>query len=175
MKAPIFRPAANQSFLGRPRRNASTRASVLDDMRPEIDFWFDLTCPYAYIASSGIEALAHRGGAELRLQPFLLGGVFRARSVPQNLAGSLCSQKALHNANDLRDHAALVGIELTFPPEHPMRSVYALRAILATGEPYGPLMHAFYCAYWVEGVEISAPHEIEKVLRAASIYRVPKN
>ena len=39
------------------------------------------------------------------------------------------------------------------PNGHPLRTVKALRAVLAAGEPYAKLMHAFYRAYWVEGID----------------------
>ena len=42
---------------------------------PRIEFFFDYSCPYAYLASVQIEALAARCGAELVWRPFLLGGV----------------------------------------------------------------------------------------------------
>ena len=44
-----------------------------------VELWYDLSCPYAYLASTQVEALAAETGAELRYRPFLLGGVFRAR------------------------------------------------------------------------------------------------
>ena len=47
-----------------------------------LEFWFDFSCPYAYVASTRIEALAGRVGAELDARPMLLGGVFKARGVP---------------------------------------------------------------------------------------------
>jgi len=43
---------------------------------PTLDFWFDYTCPYAYLASTQVEALAGRTGARLVYRPMLLGGVF---------------------------------------------------------------------------------------------------
>ena len=42
-----------------------------------IDFYFDFSCPYAYIGSTQIEAVAERNGASLTYKPMLLGGVFR--------------------------------------------------------------------------------------------------
>ena len=42
------------------------------------DFWFDFSCPYAYLASTQVDALAERTGKTVRYKPMLLGGVFRA-------------------------------------------------------------------------------------------------
>ncbi|HWE27577.1 MAG TPA: DsbA family protein, partial [Polyangia bacterium] len=41
-------------------------------------FYYDIVCPYAYLASTQVEALAARAGAEIIWEPILLGGVFRA-------------------------------------------------------------------------------------------------
>lgn len=136
-------------------------------MYPIIEFWFDFSCPYAYLGSCLVEALAERAGAKLEIRPMLLGGVFRARAVPQNLAGSLSPAKARHNANDLRRYAALCDVPLVFPPNHPIRTVDALRCVLAVGEPFAPLMHAFFRAYWVDGVDISTDSGLKAVLTAA--------
>ena len=132
-----------------------------------LDFWFDFSCPYAYLASTQIETVAARTGATLRLRPMLLGGVFRARSVPQNLMAALSPPKARHNARDLQRWAARWQVPLRMPAGHPFRTVTALRAMLAVGEPYADLMHRIYRAYWVEGRDISAPEMVRAVLDEA--------
>ncbi len=135
-------------------------------MARRLDFWFDYTCPYAYLASTQVEALARRTGDALRWRPMLLGGVFRANATPQKLFATLSPQKAAHNAEDLQRWAREYGVALTMPAGHPLRSVEALRATLATGcDPR--VIHGFYRAYWVEGREISAPETMRAVLTAA--------
>ncbi len=57
------------------------------EMAARLEFWFDFSCPFAYVASTQVEQLAQRTGAELDLRPMLLGGVFKARGTPQNLGG----------------------------------------------------------------------------------------
>ena len=37
-----------------------------------IDYWFDYTCPYAYLGSTQIEGVARRTRATLRWRPMLL-------------------------------------------------------------------------------------------------------
>ena len=39
-------------------------------------FFYDIVCPYAYLASLKVEDLAKRTRAELVYKPILLGGVF---------------------------------------------------------------------------------------------------
>jgi len=133
------------------------------------EFWFDFSCPYAYLASTQVEALARRTGAELRARPLLLGGVFRAVSQPQNLAATLPPPKALHNRHDLQRHADLYGVPLHSPVSHPMRTVLALRCLLVVGEPFLPLAHRFFRAYWVDGVDLSSQDGVAGVLRDAGL------
>ncbi len=132
-----------------------------------LDFYFDFSCPYAYLAATQIEALAARTGAQLNLKPMVLGGVFKARAVPQNLAATLSPEKARHNVRDMQRWASYFGVPLAMPKGHPMRTVDALRALLATGEPTRDLMHRFYRAYWVEGRDIASEAVVGDVLRAA--------
>lgn len=129
-----------------------------------LEWWFDFSCPYAYLSSVEVEALAKRTGAELVVEPMLLGGVFRAREVPQKLFATLGEQKARHNANDLARYARLFGAEYSMPSAHPFRTVEALRALLVVGAPYLPLVHAFYRAYWIDGLDIGARPVLEKIL-----------
>jgi 2-hydroxychromene-2-carboxylate isomerase len=137
--------------------------------RPSLEFWFDFTCPYAYLASTRIEALVDRTGAELVVCPFLLGGVFRARGVAQNLASTLNPAKAAHNAADLVRHAELFGVTLASPHHHPMRTVTALRALLAVGTPSMELVHRFYAAYWVRGIDLSTDEGVATILEEAGL------
>ncbi|MFO0650045.1 MAG: 2-hydroxychromene-2-carboxylate isomerase [Polyangiales bacterium] len=133
---------------------------------PSIDFWFDYTCPYAYLGSTQVEALALRTGRALAWKPMLLGGVFKANATPQRLFETLSPPKAAHNANDLARQAERYGVALRMPSGHPFRSVEALRATLATGcDPR--VIHGFFRAYWVEGRPISEVDVMRDVLNAA--------
>ena len=98
-----------------------------------LDFWFDYSCPYAYLASTQVEALAERTGARLSWRPMLLGGVFAANGTAQKLFATLSAPKAAHNARDLDRWAEVFGVTLRMPPEHPFRTVEALRATVACG------------------------------------------
>lgn len=131
-----------------------------------LQFWFDYSCPYAYLASTQVEALAARADARLVWEPMLLGGVFKANGTAQNLSETLGPAKARHNALDMQRWADRFGVPLKMPPGHPMRTVEALRATLACGiDPR--VVHGFYRAYWVEGREPSARDTIRDVVSAA--------
>ncbi len=131
-----------------------------------LDFWFDYSCPYAYLGATQVEALAARTGAALTWKPMLLGGVFRASGTPQKLFATLSPAKAAHNARDLDRWAELFGVPLRMPSGHPLRTVEALRATLVCGvDPR--VVHGFYRAYWIDGRGPSEEATLRDVLSAA--------
>ncbi|MBX3212155.1 MAG: 2-hydroxychromene-2-carboxylate isomerase [Labilithrix sp.] len=131
-----------------------------------LDFWFDYTCPFAYLAETQAPALAARMGVPLTHQPLLLGGVFKAVGAPQNLFASRSPARSAHDASDLARWAKRFGVELRTPPGHPLRSVEALRATLAT-ENDPAVISGFFRAYWVDGRPISSPEVIADVVARA--------
>jgi 2-hydroxychromene-2-carboxylate isomerase len=133
---------------------------------PSFELWFDYSCPYAYLASETVEAMAARTGSSFSWEPFLLGGVFRAVGTPQKLFATLSPAKAAHNAADLERWSALEGVPLRMPGAHPFRTVEALRATLLTGcDPN--VIHGFFRAYWDQNEPISEEATLRRVLAGA--------
>ncbi len=117
-----------------------------------VDFHYDIACPYAYLASTRIEALTARCGATLRWRPVLLGGLFRHVGGDQVPMDAMSAPRARLNLLDMHRWAAHWGVPLAMPAGHPRRSVNAMRLCLAADEAIRPtLSHALYRAYWVEG------------------------
>lgn len=127
-----------------------------------VDFHYDFSCPYAYLASTQIEALARRTGAELVHRPMLLGGVFRALGVPDG--PSFGAEKARLNLLDMRRWADHLGVPFTMPPTHPNRTVLALRAALAAEADLPRATRALFAAYWARGEDVSKPEVVQVAL-----------
>jgi len=122
-----------------------------------IEFWFDFTSPYAYIASEQIEAVAARCGCALVWKPILLGAVFQITG-----GAPLTSQhasKASYSVRDFARTAAFVGVAYAQPGKFPLGTVAAARAVLwlQREEPdhTAPFIHAVFRAYFVQGRDIS--------------------
>jgi 2-hydroxychromene-2-carboxylate isomerase len=131
-----------------------------------LDFWFDYTCPFAYLGSTQAPALAERMGVPLVYRPLLLGGVFKAVGTPQKLFASRGPARSAYEARDMARWAKRFGVELRMPADHPLRSVEALRATLATGiDPR--VVDGFFRAYWAQGRPISSHEVIAEVVGRA--------
>lgn len=133
-----------------------------------VDFYYDFSCPYAYLAHTQIEALCARAGAELIWKPFLLGGLFKAIGVPPVLSATLPPPKARHTALDMLRWAEHWGVPLNMPPSHPNRTVLALRSALASGD-LPRASKALYAAYWVEARDLAQPEVVREALSGAGL------
>ncbi len=138
-------------------------------MSKTFDFIFDLTCPFAYLASTRVEALAERNAATLVPRPVLLGGVYEESGREESPVHAMTPAKMRHALNDLRRAAQVLDQPLKLPEGQPRSSLTALRCLLAAGEPFMPLAHHFYRALWVEGADISTDEGAGKVLAEAGL------
>ena len=135
-----------------------------------LPWYYDFSCPYAWLSSLWVEDLAARCGATLEPRPILLGGVFRARGAAQNMAAGMVEGKARHNAWDLERHARLHGKAMAWHPRHPVRTVTALRTLLVAGEEHRmALTHRFFAAYWEEHRDLDDDAVVAAVLDEAGL------
>jgi 2-hydroxychromene-2-carboxylate isomerase len=131
-----------------------------------LELWFDFSCPYAYLASRRVKQLA----AEIDWRPMLLGGVFRGTGAGDGPMATLSPQKQAHNLADMHRWADLFGVPFRLPAAHPMRTVQALRTLLALPRPWWPAaIEAIFAAYWQRGDDITQPEVIAQGLRAAGV------
>lgn len=144
---------------------------------PILEFHYDISCPFAYIASTRIEALAARTGATLLWKPVLLGAIYRATAAPQGAAGSASdvfnSTKKAVTSQSMKRTLRRYGIAYNPPPQHPRKTVNALRLLYALNvEERMVLTRKLYQAYWVEGRDVSDDEELLKIVRESGIVNV---
>jgi 2-hydroxychromene-2-carboxylate isomerase len=94
-----------------------------------VEFFYDLSSPWTYIAFHNLDALIARTGVSVRLRPILVGGVFNAVNPSVYAAREAADNPKLkHNWRVMRDWAKLAGVELNFPSiYHPAKSINAMR------------------------------------------------
>ena len=134
----------------------------------ELELWFDFSCPYAYLASKRAPALARALGVQLAWRPMLLGGVFRGTGAGDGPMATLSPAKARHNLADMHRWAEVFGVPFRLPAAHPMRTVRALRVLLALPHSRWPAaIEAIYAAYWQRGEDVARDDVIAAALRGA--------
>jgi 2-hydroxychromene-2-carboxylate isomerase len=94
-----------------------------------VEFFYDLSSPWTYLAFTNLTGVLDRGGASVRLRPILVGGVFNAVNQSVYAAReSTDNRKLKHSWQVLKDWAALAGVQMNFPSQwHPAKSVNAMR------------------------------------------------
>jgi len=128
-----------------------------------IEFFFDCSSPWTYLAFHNIQPMAAEFGAEIVWRPILVGGIFNTinPSVYEGRAHPVPA-KASYTGKDLQDWARLAGLKIKMPPSvFPVNSVKAMRICLVLGEALVPFASAVFEAYWGADRDISQ----EPVLR----------
>ena len=140
-------------------------------MSPAIDFYFDFSSPYSYIASEEIEALAERHGSEIHWHPILLGAVFKqAGSLPLTEG---YGPKARYSVRDFGRSAAFIGVPYQHPSMFPVGAVAAARAVLwlqrESPMQVAPFIHAVFRAFFVADRDISETAVVLQLARGLGI------
>jgi len=135
-----------------------------------LELWFDFSCPYAYLASRRAPHLARAAGVELAYKPMLLGGVFRGVGAGDGPMATLSAPKAAHNHHDMHRWAEIFGAPFQLPRAHPMRTVRALRVLLALPHSRWPAaIEAIYAAYWQRAEDVTQDAVIANALRNGGV------
>ena len=103
-------------------------------MNTPIDFYFDFSSPYSYIASEWIEALAARHGRTVRWHAILLGATFQAAELKPPVAHPL---KREYSLRDFRRSARFEGVPYTQPDEFPIPTQAAARTFWWLNDRHG--------------------------------------
>ncbi len=138
----------------------------------QLEFFFDCSSPWTYLAFHRIEDVCSDAGAELIYRPILVGGVFNAvnQSVYEQRANP-DPIKIKHYVKDLKDWADYLGVRIGSPPVFPVNSVKAMRGCLFAEES-GRLRDyasAVFEAYWGDLRDISQDDVLQEVVRSVGL------
>lgn len=139
-------------------------------MPAPIEFYFDFSSPYAYLASEKIEAIATRFGRSVAYKPILLGAIFKT------LGGAPLTEirlKGDYSRHDFARSARFAGVPFKLPEPFPIGTVAAARGLLwlqSQGSSKSvSYVHRCFRAYFVEGRDISQPEVLAEVARDLGI------
>jgi 2-hydroxychromene-2-carboxylate isomerase len=137
-------------------------------MSKEVEFYFDVGSPAAYIAWTQMTKLAQETNAEIQYRPFLLGGVFQATG---NRSPTEVPAKGQYLLDDLARYARRHGVEFRHNPYFPINTLTLMRGALGLQmrEPdrMRPYVDAVYRAIWVESKNMNDPATVAAVLKQA--------
>jgi 2-hydroxychromene-2-carboxylate isomerase len=138
-----------------------------------IEFFFDCSSPWTYLAFHNIQPLAKELGEEINWRPILVGGIFNTvnpsvyaqREKPVPL-------KARYMLKDLHDWARSAGLAIKMPPTvFPVNSVKVMRGCIWLAKDMVPFARAVFESYWGEDKDISQDAVLTEICSKVGIDR----
>jgi 2-hydroxychromene-2-carboxylate isomerase len=139
-------------------------------MASPLEFFFDFSSPYSYLASEAIEPLAARYGRQVQYKPMLLGVAFKVsgmRPLPE------VPLKGEYSRRDFERSARFAGVPFVMPDPFPISTVGAARALLwlngTDPQRARAFVHAAFRTYFVAGRNLADNEVLADALRQAGV------
>ena len=134
---------------------------------PRVEFFFDCSSPWTYLAFDRIEDLCAEASAALVWRPILVGGVFNEvnQGVYEQRANPVPA-KMRYYGKDLADWARHRGIEIGQPPVFPVNSVKAMRGVFVAldHDCVSRYARTVFEAYWGDLEDISRDEVLRSIV-----------
>ncbi|MEQ1801702.1 MAG: 2-hydroxychromene-2-carboxylate isomerase [Gammaproteobacteria bacterium] len=139
-----------------------------------VEFYFDTSCPWSYLALERVREAAIRTGSLVSYRPVLVDDVLRTANpaFPADRTDPV-AVRARYQAKDLADWARYCGLTLRRPKPWPIRPEWAQRGAIAAAELAGgtagpaPYLAAVFAALFADNLDISDVTVVESL--AASV------
>ena len=136
-----------------------------------IEFFFDCSSPWTYLAFHNIQPLVKEFGAEITWRPILVGGIFNTinREVYARRDNPVPA-KLNYQKKDIADWARVAGLAIKMRPTvFPVNSVKAMRGCIWLGKDVVPFARAVFEIYWGEDQDISQDAVLTEVCKRVGI------
>ena len=141
-------------------------------MPKKLEFFYDCSSPWTYLAFSKIEEVALRHDAELIWRPILVGGLFNTvnPSVYES-RGKPVPVKAKYYVKDLLDWAQFYGLKIGNPTVFPVNSVKAMRGAFVANEHriIAQYSRRVFESYWGDDRDISQDEVLREIVREVGL------
>ncbi len=135
--------------------------------KPPIDFYFEFSSPYGYLAGHRIDDIAQTHGREVTWRPFLLGVVFAITGQSPLTSQPLRGDYAMI---DIKRSARALGVSFVLPDPFPVLTLAAGRAYYWLHDRDPAMAKGFakavYHRIFGEGGDISTPAAIIAIAEA---------
>jgi 2-hydroxychromene-2-carboxylate isomerase len=134
-------------------------------MKTPVQFWFDFTSPYSYIASEWIGALAARHGRPVQWHAILLGATFQAAELKSPVAHPI---KREYSFRDFARSARFEGVPYRQPEPFPIATQNAARVFWWLADTHSADAAAAWAraglrAYFTRGVALNEPAALKQL------------
>jgi 2-hydroxychromene-2-carboxylate isomerase len=140
-------------------------------MKPALDFYFDFSSPYSYIASEWVEAVAARHGRAVQWHAILLGATFQAAELKSPVDYPL---KREYSIRDFQRSARFAGLPYRMPSKFPIPTQNAARVFWWLHDTRAPeaataWAHSGLRAVFTQDADLSDVGVLRRVLASAGI------
>lgn len=142
-----------------------------------IEFFFDCSSPWTYIAFRNLQSLAAELKESIIWRPVLVGGIFNSVNKGIYIAREdMNSPKNRYMLKDVQDSAREAGLSIVFPPKvFPVNSVKAMRGCLWIAQDalaqnhYLAFVEATFAAYFGREEDISQDEVLVAICQQVGI------
>ena len=135
----------------------------------KLEFFFDCSSPWTYLAFKEIEELNNRLNMVLVWKPILVGGIFNTinPSVYESRSNPIES-KANYSQKDLKDWSKVRNIKINWPTIFPVNSVKVMRGVFYAidRKNASKYIDKVFEAYWKDGKDISSDEVISEIIES---------
>ena len=125
-------------------------------MSDPIEFYFDFSSPYGYLAAERIDAIGARHGRDVSWRPYLMGVAMKVSGSSPVVNRPMLGAYSRH---DMVRSARRLNVPFSFPEPFPIATIAACRAVYwmerTDADEVKPLAKAVYRAYFADGRNIS--------------------
>jgi 2-hydroxychromene-2-carboxylate isomerase len=137
-------------------------------MPAPIEFWFDFSSPYGYVAAELIDDVAARHGRSVNWRPILLGPIFKAVGTAPLITMPI---KGEYSKLDFARMARYHKVPFRLPEKFPVGTQVAARAFYLIADTAPAVARAFarlvYRAYFADGRDVADPAVVMELAAAA--------